>query len=184
MRRNRIVIGVVGSGSQPHLHLSAPLGKWLGESGYDLINGGGRGVMEAVAQAFAEVPERAGLAIGIIPSLGSCEDSKQRAEYLPMSGYPNPSIDLPIYTHLHLSGDCGKETASRNHIVILTADIVVALPGGAGTRSEIELALEYGKPLVIVNPAGEWDEFKEKPAAMAGSIDDAIEAVKKLERRI
>lgn len=178
------MIGVVGSGSQPHPNLSAPLGKWLGERGYDLVNGGGRGVMEAVAKAFAEVPERAGLAIGIIPSLSSCEDSKQRAEYLPMSGYPNPAIDLPIYTHLHHSGARGKETASRNHIVILTADIVIALPGSAGTRSEIELALEYGKPLVIVNPAGEWDEFQGKPSAMASNTEEAVAAVKKLEHRI
>jgi predicted Rossmann-fold nucleotide-binding protein len=37
---------------------------------------------------------------------------------------------------------------SRNHINVLSADAVVALPGGAGTRSEIDLAKRYGIPLI------------------------------------
>ncbi len=63
---------------------------------------------------------------------------------------------------------------SRNSIIILTADGIVAFPGGAGTRSEIQLALEYGKPLLILNPHQEWDEFKNTPAAMVATADEAI----------
>ena len=37
---------------------------------------------------------------------------------------------------------------SRNHINILTSDAIVALPGGAGTASEVALALSYGRPIV------------------------------------
>jgi predicted Rossmann-fold nucleotide-binding protein len=38
------------------------------------------------------------------------------------------------------SGDEGRDTLSRNHINALTADLVVVLPGGSGTLSELELA--------------------------------------------
>jgi predicted Rossmann-fold nucleotide-binding protein len=38
--------------------------------------------------------------------------------------------------------------ASRNHINVLTPDVIVALPGGSGTASEVKLALLYDKPLV------------------------------------
>jgi predicted Rossmann-fold nucleotide-binding protein len=32
---------------------------------------------------------------------------------------------------------------------VLSADVVVVLPGGAGTRTELELARRYGKPVVV-----------------------------------
>jgi len=32
---------------------------------------------------------------------------------------------------------------------VLTADILIALPGGAGTLSEINLRLQYGKSVVL-----------------------------------
>lgn len=47
---------------------------------------------------------------------------------------PSPSSDLP---------------GSRNSINILTSDVVVALPGGPGTCSEVELAREHGVPLAL-----------------------------------
>ena len=65
-----------------------------------------------------------------------------------MAGYPNPWVEIPIHTHLPLSGVQGTERASRNHINVLTADVVVALPGGHGTISEVRLAVRYHKPLV------------------------------------
>ena len=37
---------------------------------------------------------------------------------------------------------------SRNHINVLSSDVIVALPGGAGTRSEVELAVMYRKPVI------------------------------------
>lgn len=47
------------------------------------------------------------------------------------------------------AGVAGQEALSRNHINILTSDVVVALPGGPGTASEVRLALHYGKPVVL-----------------------------------
>jgi predicted Rossmann-fold nucleotide-binding protein len=37
---------------------------------------------------------------------------------------------------------------SRNHINILTSDVIVALPGDAGTLSEVRLAVRYDRPII------------------------------------
>ena len=174
MPTKRTVVGVIGSGTERHPQLSEPLGQWLASQDCDLINGGGGGIMAGVSRAFAETLHRQGKVIGIIPASGPCDTPEARSAYAPVTGYPNPWIDTAIYTHLHLSGTSGKEMGSRNSIIILTADGIVAFPGGAGTRSEIQLALEYGKPLLILNPHQEWDEFKNTPAAMVATAGEAI----------
>ena len=63
-------------------------------------------------------------------------------------GLSNQWIEIPIHTHLPLSGSRGAEQGSRNHINVLTATVIVALPGSHGTASEVQLALQYRKPLV------------------------------------
>ena len=171
----RPCVGVIGSGIEKHSQLSEPVGCWLAEQGCDLINGGGGGVMEAVSQAFAESPGRKGNVIGVIPASGSCDSPDARSAYAPLHGYPNAWVDVPIYTHLPLSGTSGKDIASRNHIIILSADAIVAFPGGAGTRSEIQLSQEYGKPLLILNPNHEWDEFKNTRLSMAENLEDTFQ---------
>src|SRR5262249_58412381 len=65
------------------------------------------------------------------------------------AGTPNAWSDLPARTPLPLSGREGTDPLSRNHINVLTADLVVGLPGGDGTRSEMELALRYERPVVL-----------------------------------
>ena len=164
---------MIGSGSDGHSHLSAPLGRWLAENGYSLINGGGGGVMAETANAFCAVDNRKGLVVGVIPSANPCAAPEGRRTYESPPGYPNAHTELVIRTHLHLSGTMGKDPASRNHIIILSADHVLALPGGPGTRSEIELALEYKKPLVLVSPHGEWDAFADR-ALTVKTIEDAV----------
>lgn len=171
MPERRTLVAVIGSGSESHPELSPALGRWLALNGYDLINGGGPGVMQAVAKTFSEVKGRAGLVLGIIPADGPCRTRAERVHHQPPPGYPNPFIDRPIYTHLHLSGVAGKDPASRNHIIILSADLVLALPGGAGTRSEIQLALEYSKPLLLLDPHQKWREFAE--VAAVTTVDQA-----------
>jgi uncharacterized protein (TIGR00725 family) len=96
--------------------------------------------MEAVSRAFFEVPDRRGAVIGILP--GSTDGAA------PRHGYPNPWVEIAISTHLPLSGELGTDPFSRNHINVLTSDVLLALPGGAGTASEVRLALRYGRPLV------------------------------------
>src|SRR5207249_3278857 len=76
----RPLIAVMGSGNEEHAELAEPLGRWLAESGYDLLTGGGGGVMAAVCRGFAAVPTRRGLSVGILPAG-------------PPPGYPNRHVD-------------------------------------------------------------------------------------------
>jgi len=179
------VVGVMGSGSTEELHLASPLGQWLAGQPCHLICGGGGGTMLAVAKSFvnAEPPGgRKGLAIGVLPGIPSDDDSWGSREAtatvsdatnvtsplaaVPPPGYPNSYVELPIYTHLPTSGAQGQELMSRNHIIILTSDVVVALPGGPGTASEVALAMKYGKPVLL---------FLGESGGIAG-LDDATAA--------
>ena len=111
--------------------------------------------MEAVGQAFLKkkrkllkAKRRAGNLISIL-----------RAEELPQlnkdgkrtwkANADNRLGEIVIRTHLPFSGNEGTEPLSRNHINALTADLVVILPGSSGTLSELQLAWEYGKDIMI-----------------------------------
>jgi len=139
----RTVVGVMGSGIEPHDDLAAPLGRWIAGRGHDLLTGGGSGVMESVARAFCSVPGRRGISIAVLPGRVDRE-----GRCTAPAGYPNPWIELAIFTHLALSGAQGTDPMSRNHVNVLSSTVLVALPGGEGTRSEIDLALRYGRPVV------------------------------------
>ncbi len=132
----------MGSGSESHLPLCAELGRWLAGRQVHLLTGGGAGVMAAVSRAFRLVPERKGLVLGILPC-GDVEAGR------PPAGYPNASVEIAIATHLPHSGAAGIDPLSRNHINVLTSDVIVALPGGAGTASEVALAVRYGRPIIV-----------------------------------
>ena len=136
------VVGVLGSGSAAHEERAQALGRWLAGQGVHLLTGGGGGVMSAVSRAFSEVPTRRGLVIGIVPSATGREASR------PRRGYPNPWVELSVFTHLPMSGPSGTDPMSRNHINVLSSNVLVALPGGVGTASEVSLALRYGRPVV------------------------------------
>ena len=172
----RKMIAVIGSGKEQYSHLSIPLGQWIAENGYSLINGGGSGVMISTAKAFCSIKNRKGYVIGVIPSNSTCSSTVERGSYTPPPDYPNPYTEIIIRTHLHLSGALGKNMASRNHIIILSANTVIALPGGPGTRSEVELAIEYKKPLVLLNPNGEWDSFVSRVSTVK-TVADAVEKI-------
>lgn len=143
----RPMIGVMGSGTRSHSRLASPLGAWLAESGFNLLTGGGAGVMTAVSRAFCKTPGRQGVAVGVLPG------RIDRGMHTPSAGYPNPWVEIPIYTHLPVSGAEEASLLSRNHINILSSDVVVALPGNDGTANEMELALQYGRPVIaFLNP--------------------------------
>lgn len=141
------VIGVMGSAAKSWEELSIPLGTWIAEQGFHLLTGGGGGVMESVTKAFASVPGRKGVAIGILP--GSVDDNY---EYSILPEYPNESVDVAIRTHLPLRGVRGLDSQSRNHINILSSTAIVALPGSWGTQSEVELAVRYHAPIILFGP--------------------------------
>ena len=166
---NRLpIVGVLGSGSEPHEEKAEPLGEWLAYEGVHLVTGGGGGVMEAVSRAFHRVSPRKGLVIGILP--GTATDSG----YSPKPGYPNPWVEIPIRTHLPKRGIEGTDPLSRNHLNVLTADVLVALPGAHGTASEAELALRYDKPLIA--HLDNREQIPELPTEVEVTSD--LEAVK------
>jgi uncharacterized protein (TIGR00725 family) len=104
------------------------LGKKLAKVADYLVCGGLGGVMKAVCQGFKA---RNGVTIGIIPSY----DKKDANKY----------VDIVIPTGLGLA---------RNVLVVKSADVVVALPGKAGTLSEIAYCLVFGIPVISVDS---WD---------------------------
>jgi len=151
-RARRRVVAVIGSGQTADPHCEE-IGRLVALLGCDLLTGGGGGVMESVTRAFVETSPRTGIAIGIIPATVDRLDALERREtasvaYDLRDGYPNPWVELAIYTHLPDSGPEGTLRSSRNHINVLSADAIVALPGEAGTASEMWLAVQYGVPIV------------------------------------
>ncbi|MCK9604288.1 MAG: TIGR00725 family protein, partial [Candidatus Omnitrophica bacterium] len=80
----------------------------------------------------------------------------------------NPFVDIVIPTGLGLA---------RNALVVKSADIVVALPGEAGTLSEIAYCLQFGIPVISLQS---WDI----PGVIkAGSVDEAVDKLKKVLKR-
>jgi hypothetical protein len=124
------------------------LGKKLAKVVDILITGGLSGTMKAVCQGFKAA---GGLTIGIIPGYDKSD--------------ANPFVDIVIPTGLGLA---------RNVLVVKSADVLVALPGEAGTLSEIAYALQFGIPVISLNS---WDI----PGVIkAKTVDEAVEKVKSL----
>ncbi len=108
------------------------IGAMVAREGWVLLNGGRpSGVMEASARG---AKEHGGITVGILPT----DDSHWASEY----------IDIPIVTGMGYA---------RNVINVLSSDIIIVLPGRAGTISEIALALNYGKEVILFQfHVGSW----------------------------
>jgi uncharacterized protein (TIGR00725 family) len=143
----KATVGVIGSGTDEHDELARPVGEALAELGVNLLTGGGPGVMRAVSRAFTRSSHHRGICIGVIP----CASRSDRAT--PKPGYPNEFVELALYTHLPFSGEQGTDDLSRNHINVLSCAAIIALPGEAGTASEVALAIRYGKPVIAYSPS-------------------------------
>jgi uncharacterized protein (TIGR00725 family) len=161
-----LTVGVIGSGSSEHEPSARAVGELLADLGVNLLTGGGRGVMTAVSRAFTRRPRTRGICIGIIP----CESETDRAR--PKTGYPNEFVELAIHTHLPYSGTEGMHDLSRNHINVLSSAAIVALPGEAGTASEIALAIRYGKPVIAYAPNPALVEHFPRSVKRAATIDE------------
>ena len=127
--KSRHVIGIMGPGEDARdsdKKVAYKIGKLISRLDYMLLTGGrNSGVMEA---AMCGAKEHSGLTIGILP--GNNTDD--------MSRY----VDIPIITGL------GN---ARNVINILSSKIVVVVGEGAGTISEVALALKSQKPVIWLN---------------------------------
>jgi uncharacterized protein (TIGR00725 family) len=131
---------------QDQERLAVQLGQVIASRGFHLLTGGGPGAMEVVCKAFTDVPNRPGRAIGIVPG----DVSFKKGEYVRRPGYPNPYVEIPVYTHLPMSGSEGLLLQSRNHINILSSDVLVVLEGWDGTLAEANLAVRYEKPVIAL----------------------------------
>jgi uncharacterized protein (TIGR00725 family) len=123
----RTIIGVMGGAlADPAVLESArKTGRFIAERGWVLLTGGrDAGVMAAASEGASEA---GGLVLGVLPG-----DSTEGA---------SPHVNIAIPTGM---GD------ARNAINVLASHAVIALPGGAGTVSEIALALKSNRPVVLL----------------------------------
>ncbi len=129
-KKKNFQISVVGSSdSAPEfLALASQVGGTIASTGAILVCGGLGGVMEAAARG---AKEKGGLTVGIIPDY-----NKESA---------NPFIDIVVPSGLG---------HARNVLVVASGDLIVALPGSNGTRSELSLALKLGKPVLGIKAWG------------------------------
>jgi len=119
------VLGVLGGGvaSPEEEAVAEQVGAVAAYSGWVVLTGGGPGVMAAASRGAVEA---GGLTTAVLPNA------------YPHGGYPNHWVHLPVFT--------GAGNA-RNNFNVLTASLCVAIGGGAGTMSEIALALKNSVPV-------------------------------------
>jgi len=153
----RTLIAVIGSSQAPKRVLDAAyeVGAEVIRAGFTLICGGLGGVMEAACRgASACTGNQVGRIIGILPGTDKHE--------------ANPYVDTALATGLGYA---------RNVIIACAADAVIAVSGGSGTLSEIALAWQYGKPIVVLDVLpGIASELAGKP--LDNRRSDRIEAAK------
>lgn len=105
--------------------IATAVGRAVASRGHTLVCGGLGGTMAAACRGASEA---GGRTIGIVPG----EDP----------GTANEFVTVPIATGL------GHQ---RNALVVLNGDGVVALPGGAGTLSELGFAGIYERPVAGID---------------------------------
>jgi predicted Rossmann-fold nucleotide-binding protein len=73
--------------------------------------------------------------------------------------------------------------SARNMINVLSSHVVVACPGGAGTLSEIALALKHGRPVILLD-MDVGDVFSAYQASgrlqTAATPEEAVAAIKSI----
>ncbi|MCS7032158.1 MAG: hypothetical protein NZL92_11605 [Gloeomargarita sp. SKYG116] len=124
----RVIVGVMGpgEGATPEVCVVArALGEKIARAGWVLLTGGRNvGVMRA---ATVGAQQAGGLTIGILPEATATAAI--------------PELDIVIPTGL------GQ---ARNVINVLASQVVVGCGWGAGTTSELALAIKFGKPVIML----------------------------------
>lgn len=124
----KTIIGVMGPGqaTATDLQNAYQLGQLIAQKDWVLLTGGrNEGVMDAASRGAKSAN---GLTIGILPG----DNTNGVSE----------AVDIAIAT------DLGN---ARNNINVLSSDIVIACGMGAGTASEIALALKANKQVILLN---------------------------------
>jgi uncharacterized protein (TIGR00725 family) len=155
------IIGVMGPGESAtaiDLDYAYQLGEYIAKKGWVLLTGGrASGVMEAASQGAKSAQ---GLTIGILPNNDTINASE--------------AVDIAILTNL------GN---ARNAINVLSSDIIIACGMGAGTASEVALAIKENKTVILLNQTLESQAFFQQLAPQQVIIvptpQAAIEAIQK-----
>jgi len=138
------------------LHTARGLGAAIAGEGWVLLNGGrATGVMEASARG---ADEAGGLVIGVLP-----DDDLHGAS-----------------RHLGIAIRTGMGDA-RNVINVLSSDVVIALSGGAGTLSEVALALNAGRTVIALDfdPGTGFRDWRDSGRlVLVAGVANAITAAK------
>lgn len=147
--KKKLRIGVIG-GAKPDTEsrqTAFKLGQLIAEKKAILVCGGLSGVMEAAARG---AKQSGGLTVGILPGI-SPKDA-------------NPYIDIAIATGLGYS---------RNSLVALNSDVLIAVDGQYGTLTEIAYGCIYRKKIIGI---GTWDI---ESVIKADTAEEAIDLVLK-----
>lgn len=164
------IIAVIGPNSDKAdnnaLKIAEQIGKRIIDSGYRIMTGGKDGVMMAAFQGAKKSANYAeGLTIGVIPTYNS-DDA-------------NPECDIIIATGIGFA---------RNQIIVASADVIVAISGGAGTLSEISFAWQLNKPIVAITSSKGWsskigrklDSKDRDEIYNAKNVEEAIRFIKSI----
>jgi uncharacterized protein (TIGR00725 family) len=191
MVRKLPIVGVFGAGTRldaERERFAAAVGAMVAGLGTHLLTGGGYGVMAAVAEGFVSAPGRIGWSIGIIPRAtdGAFDEPNRDREG---RAYPNAFVEIAIHTPLQSRTKGWQTTPTRNHINVLTADAVVALPGGVGTSNELDMAAQYrgeskrppgARRTILLGPAEEFSPRHRELFAHAATIGHSERHVRRV----
>ncbi|ERG97082.1 TIGR00725 family protein [Haloquadratum walsbyi] len=130
------------------------LGEVIGERGHELVCGGLTGVMEAACKG---AQSEGAHTIGIIPG----KDPQEANEH----------VETAIATGIN---------DSRNPVIVMNGDGVVAVDGGPGTLSEIGHALTFSKPVAGLDTHrvdGVYGiEHVDAPAEAIAHLEDSVDS--------
>jgi uncharacterized protein (TIGR00725 family) len=144
-------IGLIGGSraGKKYLGMAEEVGRLVAQRDGILVCGGRAGVMEAACRGAKSA---GGLTVGIIPGSHKSE--------------ANAYVDIAIATGMGYT---------RNSLVVMNSDVVIAVDGEYGTLSEIAYAFVYDKEVIGL---GTWDIVGVVPAK------DAAEAVERAFARL
>ncbi len=153
----KLQIGVIGSCadlkySNKMAQLAEEVGFWVAEKNAALIFGAEKDIDSLSAAACKGAKKNNGLTIGI--TYGKTKDD-----------VVSPDADIIIPTGLERGG-------GREFVLVLSADVLIAINGGSGTLNEMVIAYQAGIPIICLANSGGWS------GKMAGQFFDQRKRLK------
>jgi hypothetical protein len=135
------------------------LGAGIARNGWVLLTGGrNAGVMESASQGAHQA---GGLVIGLLPDA----DGQRLSD----------AVDVAIFTHM------GN---ARNNLNVLSSNVVIACGMGAGTASEVALAIKNKKPVLLLHPgeraANFFQDLAPGQVTLVANADEALSVTRRL----